>query len=194
MPTTTIGTAASVWGLVMALAPLLQIARMVRRRSSRDLSVGYYIVQVEVDGMQLNLDPPTEAQKPWPTHSAGLYAELLPATTTVAALILILTLIPRRWPPDFSVAVVVLRPREAGRRRLCGGGALGCSRGHIVHIGRLGDRPHPGSSDEDVTDEQVVDEDADHAPDERADDGDPPVAVEPGTVTRTVGLAASSSH
>ena len=98
MPTTTIGTAASVWGLVMALAPLLQIARMVRRRSSRDLSVGYFIVQVEVDGMQLNLDPPTEAQKPWPTHSAGLYAELLPVTTTVAALILILTLIPPPLP------------------------------------------------------------------------------------------------
>jgi hypothetical protein len=43
------------------------------------------------------------------------------------------------------------------------GGALGFTRprGYIVHIGRLGDRPHPGSSDEDVTDEQVVDEAAD---------------------------------
>lgn len=32
------------WGLVMALAPLLQIRRMLRRRSSRDVSVGYFAV------------------------------------------------------------------------------------------------------------------------------------------------------
>jgi uracil phosphoribosyltransferase/uncharacterized protein with PQ loop repeat len=46
MLTTTIGTAASAWGLVMALAPILQIARMVRRRSSGDVSVGYFAVLV----------------------------------------------------------------------------------------------------------------------------------------------------
>lgn len=42
MPDWIISTAASVWGLVMALAPILQIARMLRQRSSRDISLGYF--------------------------------------------------------------------------------------------------------------------------------------------------------
>lgn len=46
MSVTTIGTAASAWGLVMALAPILQIVRMIRRRSSRDISVGYFAVLI----------------------------------------------------------------------------------------------------------------------------------------------------
>jgi MtN3 and saliva related transmembrane protein len=38
---TTFGVAAASWGVVMALAPLLQIARIQKRRSSNDVSVGY---------------------------------------------------------------------------------------------------------------------------------------------------------
>ena len=38
-------TAAS-WGVVMALAPVLQIRRMLMRRSSDDVSVGYLAVLV----------------------------------------------------------------------------------------------------------------------------------------------------
>jgi MtN3 and saliva related transmembrane protein len=34
--------AATVWGLVMAVAPVLQIRRMLVRRSSEDLSLGYF--------------------------------------------------------------------------------------------------------------------------------------------------------
>jgi uncharacterized protein with PQ loop repeat len=37
-----LGIAAAVWGLVMALAPVLQIRRMVIRRSSADLSLAYF--------------------------------------------------------------------------------------------------------------------------------------------------------
>jgi MtN3 and saliva related transmembrane protein len=36
-------TAAS-WGVVMGLSPLLQIRRMLRTRSSRDVSIGYLAV------------------------------------------------------------------------------------------------------------------------------------------------------
>lgn len=42
MPDWIISTAASAWGLVMALAPILQIVRMVKRGSSRDISLGYF--------------------------------------------------------------------------------------------------------------------------------------------------------
>lgn len=39
-----LGLAAAVWGVLMAVAPLLQIRRMVVRRSSEDLSLGYFAV------------------------------------------------------------------------------------------------------------------------------------------------------
>ncbi|GAA1486486.1 SemiSWEET family sugar transporter [Brachybacterium fresconis] len=38
----TISSVASAWGLVMALAPVLQIVRMLRLRSSEDVSLGYF--------------------------------------------------------------------------------------------------------------------------------------------------------
>lgn len=39
-----LGVAAATWGVVMALSPVLQIRRMVARRSSRDVSIGYFLV------------------------------------------------------------------------------------------------------------------------------------------------------
>ena len=39
-----LGFAAAAWGLLMAVAPLLQIRRMIVRRSSADLSLGYFAV------------------------------------------------------------------------------------------------------------------------------------------------------
>lgn len=42
MPDWIISTAASAWGLVMALAPILQIVRMLKQRSSRDVSLAYF--------------------------------------------------------------------------------------------------------------------------------------------------------
>jgi MtN3 and saliva related transmembrane protein len=41
---TVLGIAASLFGLLMALAPVLQIRRMERRRSSDDVSVGFFAV------------------------------------------------------------------------------------------------------------------------------------------------------
>lgn len=37
-----LGVSAAAWGLVMALSPLLQIRQMWRRRSSKDVSVGFF--------------------------------------------------------------------------------------------------------------------------------------------------------
>jgi MtN3 and saliva related transmembrane protein len=36
--------AASAWGVLMGISPLLQIRRMLRERSSRDVSLGYFAV------------------------------------------------------------------------------------------------------------------------------------------------------
>ena len=40
---TTLAVAAATWGVVMALAPLLQLRRMLRRRSPDDVSIGYLL-------------------------------------------------------------------------------------------------------------------------------------------------------
>jgi uncharacterized protein with PQ loop repeat len=39
-----LAVAASSWAVLMGVAPLLQIRRMVRARSSRDVSVGYFAI------------------------------------------------------------------------------------------------------------------------------------------------------
>lgn len=42
MVITILAVSAAFWGLVMAISPILQIRRMIRRRSSDDVSLGYY--------------------------------------------------------------------------------------------------------------------------------------------------------
>ena len=44
MAPTVFAVAASSWAVVMGLAPLLQIRRMLRERSSREVSVGYFAI------------------------------------------------------------------------------------------------------------------------------------------------------
>ena len=44
MNTTALAVVAATWGIVMAVAPVLQIRRILRLRSSRDISVGYLAV------------------------------------------------------------------------------------------------------------------------------------------------------
>lgn len=42
--TDTLAILAATWGILMALSPLLQIRRMLERRSSDDVSVSYFVV------------------------------------------------------------------------------------------------------------------------------------------------------
>ncbi|HTU04741.1 MAG TPA: SemiSWEET family transporter [Trebonia sp.] len=44
MAPTVLEVAASSWAVLMGIAPLLQIRRMVRERSSRDVSVAYFAI------------------------------------------------------------------------------------------------------------------------------------------------------
>ena len=42
MVVTGLAVAAAAWGVLMGVSPVLQIRRMLRQRSSRDVSVGYF--------------------------------------------------------------------------------------------------------------------------------------------------------
>ena len=44
MVVTGLAVAAAAWGVLMGISPVLQIRRMVRQRSSRDVSVGYFAI------------------------------------------------------------------------------------------------------------------------------------------------------
>lgn len=44
MATTVLAAAASSWAVLMGLAPVLQIRRMLREQSSRQVSVGYFTI------------------------------------------------------------------------------------------------------------------------------------------------------
>jgi len=44
MAQTVLAVAASTWAVLMGIAPVLQIRRMLRQRSSRDVSVGYFTI------------------------------------------------------------------------------------------------------------------------------------------------------
>ncbi len=44
MATTVLAVAASSWAVLMGIAPVLQIRRMLRERSSRDVSIAYFAI------------------------------------------------------------------------------------------------------------------------------------------------------
>lgn len=44
MVVTGLAVAAATWGVLMGVSPVLQIRRMLRQRSSRDVSIGYFTV------------------------------------------------------------------------------------------------------------------------------------------------------
>jgi MtN3 and saliva related transmembrane protein len=44
MVTPVLAVTASSWGVLMGIAPVLQIRRMLRERSSQDVSLGYFMI------------------------------------------------------------------------------------------------------------------------------------------------------
>jgi MtN3 and saliva related transmembrane protein len=44
MAVSVLAASASAWGVLMGLAPVLQIRRMLRERSSREVSLGYFAI------------------------------------------------------------------------------------------------------------------------------------------------------
>jgi uncharacterized protein with PQ loop repeat len=88
MAQTALAVAASSWAVLMGIAPVLQIRRMLRRRSSQDVSVGYFTILLV--GFVL-----------WIAYgaAAGIIALVIPnivALLTGAAVVIIALLLRRR--------------------------------------------------------------------------------------------------
>ena len=54
MVVTGLAVSAAAWGVLMGVSPVLQIRRMVRQRSSRDVSIGYFSVLLVGFGMWIS--------------------------------------------------------------------------------------------------------------------------------------------
>src|SRR5262249_45984225 len=90
MAVTILAGAASSWAVLMGIAPVLQIRRMLREQSSRQVSVGYFTVLLI--GFLL-----------WIAYgaAAGILALVIPNTVAllVGATVIVLALPPPRRPP-----------------------------------------------------------------------------------------------
>lgn len=75
---TVLGVAAGTWGLAMALAPVLQIRRMWRRRSSEDVSVGFFAVLLPGFGLWIAYGT---ARSDWALVIPNVAAVLVAAAT-----------------------------------------------------------------------------------------------------------------
>jgi uncharacterized protein with PQ loop repeat len=87
---TVLGIAAAFWGVLMALAPVLQIRRMIIRRSSADVSLGYFGVLLPGFALWVAYGL---SRSDWPLVIPNAIALTVGAATIVAAVVL------RRRPP-----------------------------------------------------------------------------------------------
>lgn len=88
MAQTVLAVAASSWAVLMGIAPVLQIRRMLRQRSSQEVSVGYFMILLA--GFAL-----------WIAYgaAAGMIALVIPNTVallTGAAVVIVAFLLRRR--------------------------------------------------------------------------------------------------
>jgi uncharacterized protein with PQ loop repeat len=99
---TVLAVSAAAWGVLMAVSPLLQIRQMWRRRSSQDVSIGFFAVLLP--GFALWVAYGT-ARSDWALVVPNLVALLVgAATVTVAALLR------RRLPGSSGPAAADPRP------------------------------------------------------------------------------------
>jgi MtN3 and saliva related transmembrane protein len=93
MAQATLAVAASSWAVLMGVAPLLQIRRMLREQSSRDVSLGYFLILLV--GFLL-----------WIAYgaAAGLLALVIPNSVAllVGIMVIVIALRLRRQSPSDS--------------------------------------------------------------------------------------------
>jgi MtN3 and saliva related transmembrane protein len=95
MVSTILGITAATWGLIMGLAPALQIRQMLRTRSSKDVSVGYF--GILLPGFVL-----------WVAYGAARHDYVVMIPNVVALVVGVIT---------FSVAMYLRSPTRADRAR-----------------------------------------------------------------------------
>ena len=100
--TDTLAFIAASWGVVMALSPLLQIRRMLERRSSQDVSVSYFLVLLVGFGL-------------WVAYGIALGNVALIVPNSVALLIGSATILVAPAPPAELAGIGPPNPRRIGR-------------------------------------------------------------------------------
>jgi uncharacterized protein with PQ loop repeat len=93
MIVTGLAVAAAAWGVLMGISPVLQIRRMLRQRSSRDVSVGYFAILLV--GFLL-----------WITYGIAAHNLALIVPNTVALLI---------GASTIAIALRLRKPAKAGK-------------------------------------------------------------------------------
>jgi uncharacterized protein with PQ loop repeat len=124
---TTLGFVAAGWGVIMALSPVMQVRRMMRLESSRDVSIGYLLVIVV--GFAF-----------WIAYGIAIRNPALVVPNTLALIVGVGTI---------AVALYLREPRE--RRSTHAEGPWGCdasSHGRDLEGGSH-DRIHPRIGDGD---------------------------------------------
>ena len=86
---TVLSVSAAAWGVIMAVAPALQIRRMLARRSSKDISLGYFAILLPGFGLWIGYG---SVQGDW----ALVVPNVVAFTVGVVALVVALAL---RHPP-----------------------------------------------------------------------------------------------
>lgn len=82
---TFLAAAAAIWGVVMAIAPALQVRRMLLRRSSKDLSLGYFAVLLPGFGLWIGYG---WTRADWALVAPNAVALAVGAVTVVVGLVL----------------------------------------------------------------------------------------------------------
>lgn len=105
-----LAVAASSWGVLMGLAPALQIRRMLREQSSREISVGYFTILLAGFGLWIGYGAAT-----------GNLALVIPNSTALfTGTVLVITALRLRRGEAGAGGVDArppLTPRETARRR-----------------------------------------------------------------------------
>jgi MtN3 and saliva related transmembrane protein len=83
MVVTGLTVAAAVWGVLMGVSPVLQIRRMLRQRSSRDVSVGYFTILLVGFGLWIGYGV---ASRNWALVVPNTVAMLIGVSTVAIAL------------------------------------------------------------------------------------------------------------
>jgi MtN3 and saliva related transmembrane protein len=112
MIVTGLAVAAAAWGVLMGISPILQIRRMLRQRSSRDVSIGYFAVLLV--GFLLWISYGIAARNL--ALIVPNAVALLIGASTIAVALLLGQPTSRRWPLNHLTAVLRWSKGLADRR------------------------------------------------------------------------------
>ena len=108
-----LAASASAWGVLMGLSPVLQIRRMLRQRSSREVSLGYFAILLA--GFLLWISYGIAAGNMWLVvpNSIALLVGLALGAAGCGSRTAPSPLAPTAWSPNLAVCDSRFRPRPS---------------------------------------------------------------------------------